>query len=327
MGVFLRNHDELTLEMVTVGERDYLWETYAADQRARINLGIRRRLSPLMQRDRRRIELMNGLLLSMPGTPVIYYGDEIGMGDNIYLGDRDGVRTPMQWSIDRNGGFSRADPAGLVLPPIMDPLYGFQAVNVEAQAADPHSLLNWMRRMLAVRRGTARSAAAPSASSIPATARCWPICASMAPTTARRDPALRLQPVALGAGGRARPADFDRPVPVDVIGGSVFPPIGQLTYLLTLPPYGFYWFVLATEQALPSWHAPTPEPLPELSTVVRAHHADEIGPAAPRRCWSSEALPAYLPKRRWFASKSETIAGVSLAYAVPMRSSRDTPTS
>ncbi len=150
--VFLRNHDELTLEMVSSSERDYLWETYATDRRARLNLGIRRRLAPLLERDRRRIELMNGLLLSMPGTPVIYYGDEIGMGDNIFLGDRDGVRTPMQWSIDRNGGFSRADPAALVLPPIMDPIYGFQAVNVEAQARDPHSLLNWTRRMLAVRK-------------------------------------------------------------------------------------------------------------------------------------------------------------------------------
>ena len=150
--IFLRNHDELTLEMVTDAERDYLWNTYAADRRARLNLGIRRRLAPLLEHDRRRIELMNGLLLSMPGTPVIYYGDEIGMGDNIHLGDRDGVRTPMQWSPDRNGGFSRADPARLVLPPIMDPIYGYEAVNVEAQAGDPHSLLNWTRRMLAVRR-------------------------------------------------------------------------------------------------------------------------------------------------------------------------------
>src|SRR5438309_179975 len=137
--IFLRNHDELTLEMVTDSERDYLWEFYAHDRRARLNLGIRRRLAPLLERDRRRIELMNGLLLSMPGTPVIYYGDEIGMGDNIHLGDRDGVRTPMQWSPDRNGGFSRANPASLVLPAIMDPLYGFDAVNVESQEADPHS--------------------------------------------------------------------------------------------------------------------------------------------------------------------------------------------
>src|SRR3984957_5669630 len=149
--VFLRNHDELTLETVTDSERDYLWQTYAADRQGRINLGIRRRLAPLLQGDRRRVELMNSLLLSMPGTPVIYYGDEIGMGDNIHLGDRNGVRTPMQWSPDRNGGFSRADPAALVLPMIMDPLYGYGAVNVEAQGRDPHSLLNWMRRMLAVR--------------------------------------------------------------------------------------------------------------------------------------------------------------------------------
>ena len=150
--IFLRNHDELTLEMVTSSERDFLWETYAADRRARLNLGIRRRLAPLLERDRRRVELMNYLLLSMPGTPVIYYGDEIGMGDNIHLGDRDGVRTPMQWSPDRNGGFSRADPSRLVLPPIMDALYGFEAVNVEAQSNDRHSLLNWMRRTIAIRR-------------------------------------------------------------------------------------------------------------------------------------------------------------------------------
>ncbi len=149
--VFLRNHDELTLEMVTDSERDYLWQTYAADRRVRLNLGIRRRLAPLLQGDRRRVELMNSLLLSMPGTPVIYYGDEIAMGDNIHLGDRNGVRTPMQWSPDRNGGFSRADPAALVLPPLMDPLYGYGTINVEAQSRDPHSLLNWTRRMLAIR--------------------------------------------------------------------------------------------------------------------------------------------------------------------------------
>ena len=150
--IFLRNHDELTLEMVTNSERDYLWETYAADRHARLNLGIRRRLSPLLERDRRRVELMNYLLLSMPGTPVIYYGDEIGMGDNIHLGDRDGVRTPMQWSPDRNGGFSRSDPSRLVLPTNMDPLWSYESVNVEAQNRDPHSLLNWTRRTLAVRR-------------------------------------------------------------------------------------------------------------------------------------------------------------------------------
>ncbi len=154
-GIFLRNHDELTLEMVTDKERDYLWQTYAGDKRARINLGIRRRLAPLMQNDRRKIELLNSLLMSMPGTPILYYGDEIGMGDNYYLGDRDGVRTPMQWSSDRNAGFSRADPQRLYLPTIQDPLYGFQAVNVEAQQNDPSSLLNWMRRMITVRKNHA----------------------------------------------------------------------------------------------------------------------------------------------------------------------------
>jgi maltose alpha-D-glucosyltransferase/alpha-amylase len=151
--IFLRNHDELTLEMVTDKERDYLWDFYAVDRRMRINLGIRRRLAPLMENERRKIELMNGLLLSLPGTPVIYYGDEIGMGDNIFLGDRDGVRTPMHWSPDRNAGFSRADPARLFLPPIMDPIYGFAAVNVEAQLSSASSLLNWTRRTLAVRQG------------------------------------------------------------------------------------------------------------------------------------------------------------------------------
>jgi len=150
--IFLRNHDELTLEMVTSRERDYMYKMYAADPRARLNLGIRRRLAPLMENDMERIKLMNSLLLSMPGAPIIYYGDEIGMGDNFFLGDRNGVRTPMQWSPDRNAGFSRADPQQLYLPPIMDPIYGFEAVNVEAQTRDRSSLLNWMKRMLQVRK-------------------------------------------------------------------------------------------------------------------------------------------------------------------------------
>ncbi len=198
--IFLRNHDELTLEMVTDQERDYLWSTYAADRRARLNLGIRRRLAPLLQHDRRRIELMNGLLLSMPGTPVIYYGDEIGMGDNIFLRDRDGVRTPMQWTSDRNGGFSRADPAGLVLPALQDPLYGFQAVNVEAQTRDPHSLLHWMRRILSVRsrgsvfgRGTMRLFV-PRQSQNP----------RVYPRARRRHRAVRVQSLPLGTGRRTR---------------------------------------------------------------------------------------------------------------------------
>src|SRR5947207_12806667 len=148
----LRNHDELTLEMVTDEERDYMWRVYANDPHARINLGIRRRLAPLLANSRRKMELLNTMLLSMPGTPIIYYGDEIGMGDNIYLRDRNGCRTPMQWTSDRNAGFSRADPARLYSAPISDPVYGYQAINVEAQLRTQTSLLNWMQRMIRVRK-------------------------------------------------------------------------------------------------------------------------------------------------------------------------------
>ena len=198
--IFLRNHDELTLEMVTSRERDYMYKMYAADPRARLNLGIRRRLAPLMDNDPDRIKLMNSLLLSMPGSPIIYYGDEIGMGDNFFLGDRNGVRTPMQWSPDRNAGFSRADPQQLFLPPIMDPIYGFDAVNVEAQNRDRSSLLNWMRRMLQVRKsshafGRGTPQADPPRQSQGA---CVP-----ARVRGRHD-SLRGQPVALGAARGAR---------------------------------------------------------------------------------------------------------------------------
>ena len=275
--VFLRNHDELTLEMVTDSERDYLWQTYAADRRARINLGIRRRLAPLLERDRRRIELMNSLLLSMPGTPVIYYGDEIGMGDNIHLGDRNGVRTPMQWSPDRNGGFSRADPAALVLPPIMDPLYGYDAVNVEAQSRDPHSILNWMRRMLAVRRRHPRL---------------WPRHATLLYPKNRKILAYfanikRRDCCCVSQMSRTAPqaveldlSQFAGRVPVELNAGTPFPPIGELTYLLTLPPYGFYWFALAPASDWPAWHTPAPEPLPEFVTIVIRDTLPERSPAA-----------------------------------------------
>ncbi|TCZ54282.1 maltose alpha-D-glucosyltransferase [Roseicella aquatilis] len=306
--VFLRNHDELTLEMVTDRERDYLWNTYAADKRARINLGIRRRLAPLLERDRRRIELMNGLLLSMPGTPVIYYGDEIGMGDNIFLRDRDGVRTPMQWSPDRNGGFSKADPAALVLPPLQDPMYGYQAVNVETQSRDPHSLLNWMRRMLAVRkrskafgRGSMRLLY-PSNRKVLAYIRAHEedtiLCVF---NLSRSAQAVELD--LSGCAGR---------VPVEMLGGTSFPPIGQLPYLLTLPPYGFYWFVLATAKALPPWHSPSPEPLPDLRTLVLKADVKELLGAAVRGEIERDILPEYLPKRRWFAAKGERLDGVRI---------------
>ena len=207
--MFLRNHDELTLEMVTDSERDYLWSTYAADPRARINLGIRRRLAPLMDNDRRKIELMNSLLMSFPGTPIVYYGDEIGMGDNIYLGDRNGVRTPMQWSPDRNGGFSRADPARLYAPVIMDPVYGYEAVNVEAQSRSISSLLSWTRRLIAVRKSTQAFGRGTMMFVRPKNRA---VLAYIRQYDGRGDP-LRRQPVAFGAGGRTEPCRLARPHP------------------------------------------------------------------------------------------------------------------
>jgi maltose alpha-D-glucosyltransferase / alpha-amylase len=317
--IFLRNHDELTLEMVTDAERDYLWETYAADRRARLNLGIRRRLAPLLERDPRLIELMNGLLLSMPGTPVIYYGDEIGMGDNIYLGDRDGVRTPMQWSLDRNGGFSRADPARLVLPPIMDAIYGYQAVNVEAQASNPHSILNWTRRMLAVRqrhrafgRGRIRILH-PGNRKILAFLREFEaegaeetiLCVSNLSRTAQ---AVELDLV-----------QFSGRTPVDLLSGSVFPPIGQLSYLLTLPHHAFYWFNLAKDTAMPAWRVPAPEPLPELVTLVMRNEIGELLAPEPKRIIEQEILAPYLARRRWFAAKDRNISSIGVARADAIR--------
>ncbi len=313
--IFLRNHDELTLEMVTQSERDFLWETYAADRRARINLGIRRRLAPLLERDRRRIELLNYLLLSMPGTPVIYYGDEIGMGDNIHLGDRNGVRTPMQWSPDRNGGFSRiADPSRLVLPMVMDPLYAYQTVNVESQASDPHSLLMWMRRTIAIRRqykvfgrGGYRLLY-PKNRKILAYLREYEDTAVLCVANLSRTP----QAVELDL------SEFQGRVPVELDGHSQFPPIGQLTYLLTLPPYGFYWFLLSAVDDWPSHHTPAPEPMPEYQTIVMRHALPEAIKAA-RSVLEREVLPSYLAKRRWFAMKDQALrsARIALMSRVP----------
>jgi maltose alpha-D-glucosyltransferase/alpha-amylase len=306
--VFLRNHDELTLEMVTDSERDYLWQTYAADRRARINLGIRRRLAPLLERDRRRIELMNCLLLSMPGTPVVYYGDEIGMGDNIHLGDRDGVRTPMQWTPDRNGGFSRADPAALVLPANMDPLYGYETINVEAQQRDPHSLLHWTRRMLAVRRRHSAFGRGglrflyPKNRKVLAYLRDYQNDLILCVANVSRAP----QAVEVDL------SEFAGRVPIELSGGSLFPPIGQLTYLLTLPPYGFYWFALATESEAPAWHTPAPEPMPEYITMVFRHSLTEALASSAGRELERDALPAYLAKRRWFSAKDQTIRSAAI---------------
>ena len=303
--IFLRNHDELTLEMVTQSERDFLWETYAADRRARLNLGIRRRLAPLMENDRRRIELMHYLLFSMPGTPVIYYGDEIGMGDNVHLGDREGVRTPMQWSDDRYGGFSRAYPTS---PPITHPVYGYPAINVEAQSSDPNSLLNWMRRTISVRRqhqafgrGSFRLLY-PRNRKILAYLREHEGTVLLCVANLARTP----QAVELDL------SEFAGRVPIELDGGSVFPPIGQLTYLLTLPPYGFYWFLLAEESGWPSLHTPAPEPMPEYRTLVMRKHLDDALLTA-RQVVEREVLPTYLAKRRWFALKDQVLVAARLA--------------
>ena len=315
--IFLRNHDELTLEMVTDKERDYLWNYYAADRRARINLGIRRRLAPLMERDRRRIELLNSLLLSMPGTPTLYYGDEIGMGDNIYLGDRDGVRTPMQWSIDRNGGFSRADPASLVLPPIMDPLYGYQSVNVETQAQDPHSLLNWTRRMLAIRKQSKAFGRGSLKMLSPSNRRILAYTREYTGADGKHEIILCVANVSRTA--QAAELDlsaFAGMVPVEMLGGNAFPPIGQLSFLLTLAPYGFYWFVLAAENQMPSWHVEPAQSLPDFTTLVLKKRLEELLEVPCRTILEQTSLPTWLPKRRWFANKESTIEHVHIAYGV-----------
>jgi maltose alpha-D-glucosyltransferase / alpha-amylase len=311
--IFLRNHDELTLEMVTNSERDYLWETYAADRHARLNLGIRRRLAPLLERDRRRIELMNYLLLSMPGTPVIYYGDEIGMGDNIHLGDRDGVRTPMQWSPDRNGGFSRVDPSRLVLPSNMDPLWGYESVNVESQNRDPHSLLNWTRRTLAVRRQYRVFGRGTFRLLYPKNRKVLAYLREDENTTLLCVANLARMPQAV----ELDLSEFNGRVPIELDGGSVFPPIGQLPYLLTLPPYGFYWFHLATEQDWPSSHSPAPEPMPEYRTIVaRGSLAAALSSA--RGIVEQEILPTYLGMRRWFSAKDQKLQSARLARLVQL---------
>jgi len=311
---FLRNHDELTLEMVTDKERDYLWNTYASDRRARLNLGIRRRLAPLLERDFRRIALMNSLLFTIMGTPVLYYGDEIGMGDNIHLGDRDGVRTPMQWTSDRNGGFSRADPAALVLPVIMDALYGYQAVNVEAQLRDSHSLLNWLRRMLAIRgqhrafgRGKTRFIR-PANRKILVYLRELEgeavLCVANVSRTA--------QAVELDL------SEFAGRTPVELSGNVAFPKIGQLTYMLTLQPFGFYWFALSAEAEQPSWSAATSENFAELYTFVLRPGIATVLENHFRAVLEKDILPSYLAQRRWFQQKLHSAPAVSVTLAMPL---------
>ena len=318
--IFLRNHDELTLEMVTSRERDYMYQMYAADQRMRVNVGIRRRLAPLMDNNRDKIELMNFLLMTLPGSPIIYYGDEIGMGDNIFLGDRNGVRTPMQWSPDRNAGFSRADPQRLYLPPIMDPIYGYEALNVEAQQRNPSSLLHWIKRLIAVRKnykafGRGRlEFLEPGNRKILAFVREWEdeliLCVVNLSRTA--------QPVELDL------AAWKGRVPVELLGGTAFPPIGTLPYLLTLKGYGTYGFRLAADVEVPYWHE---ERLarPELPVLVLTEGwmtlADsQAGASLVRRTIAAttgdqlahKVIGPYLATKRWFKGGTHAIERVAL---------------
>src|SRR5207342_1336008 len=244
-GLFLRNHDELTLEMVTDEERDYMYSEYAKDPRMKLNLGIRRRLAPLLDNGRDEIELMHAILFSLPGAPVLYYGDEIGMGDNVYLGDRDGVRTPMQWTGDRNGGFSRADFAQLYLPPLMDPVYGFGAVNVEAQLRTPTSLLRWLHRFIALRKEHPVFGVGTYEPLRPENPRIF--------AHVRRyedDVVLCVHNLARSAQAVTLDlADYEGTVPEELLGGAAFPAVTRGRYLLTLAPRGFYWLQLRRPDA------------------------------------------------------------------------------
>jgi maltose alpha-D-glucosyltransferase/alpha-amylase len=300
--LFLRNHDELTLEMVTDEERDYMYRSFAQDPRARVNVGIRRRLAPLLGNDRALIEMMNGLLFSLPGTPIVYYGDEIGMGDNIYLGDRDAVRTPMQWNADRNSGFSRANPQQLYLPVVIDPVYHAAAVNVEAAEANPNSLLWWMRRMVHLRqrykafsRGTLEHLR-PDNRKVLAFLR-------------RYEDELLLVVVNLSRFVQCAELDLSElcgAVPVELFGNMRFPAVGELPYFLTLGPHGFYWFSLEFDAESRRG--------PDARLSVRSRWDEVL--SEPRAL--EAVLVRHIAGRRWFVSKTRTITSVHVVDTLPV---------
>ncbi|MEA2752345.1 MAG: maltose alpha-D-glucosyltransferase / alpha-amylase, partial [Myxococcales bacterium] len=302
--MFLRNHDELTLEMVTDDERDYMYRAYANETQARINLGIRRRLAPLVGNDRRKMELLNGLLFSMPGTPVLYYGDEIGMGDNVYLGDRNGVRTPMQWSSDRNAGFSRANPQKMILPIIIDPEYHYEALNVEMQQSNPNSLLWWTKRLIALRkrfqafgRGSVEFLH-PSNPRVLAFIRRFDDEAILVVANLSR----HAQYVELDL------AAMKGMIPVELMGRTKFPQVGEQPYVLSLGGYDFYWFSVE-----PSRQASQEQRLSDLGPVpITCSSADELLFGA-ERTLLEEALPAYLDARDWTTA---AVAGAQIVEAV-----------
>jgi maltose alpha-D-glucosyltransferase/alpha-amylase len=304
--MFLRNHDELTLEMVTDEDRDYMWRTYAADRQARINLGIRRRLAPLMQNNRARIHLMNGLLFSFPGTPIVYYGDEIGMGDNIYLGDRNGVRTPMQWSADRNAGFSRANPQQLYLPAIIDPQYHYEQVNVEVQQSNPYSLLWWTKRLIATRRRFRAFGRGTMEFLYPENRKILAFVRRFEDETilvvANLSRLVQVFELDL--------SQFHGMVPVELSGGTHFPEITDRPYFLNLSPFAFYWFVLERvrpEVALGAEELPM-IPAKSLGEVFADRNREVL----------SLAILRYVRSRRWFAAKARTVSAVRIEETVPI---------
>jgi maltose alpha-D-glucosyltransferase/alpha-amylase len=310
--IFLRNHDELTLEMVTDEERDYMYRVYAQDPQARINLGIRRRLAPLLANDRRVIEMINGLLFSLPGTPVIYYGDEIGMGDNIYLGDRNGVRTPMQWSADRNAGFSRANPQQLYLPVVIGPEYHYESLNVEAQQDNPRSLLWWMKRLISLRK---RSPALSHGS-----------LEFLRPDNRRILVLLReldgervLVIVNLARSVQYVELDLSRfngLVPNELFGGTEFPPIGELPYFLTLGPNAFYWFRLEMPEV-------DGEGTDRRPPVVEVAGTWQNVFARRNRSALEDVLPSYLRNARWFGGKARRIKGTEIVDTISVEAAED----
>jgi maltose alpha-D-glucosyltransferase/alpha-amylase len=308
--LFLRNHDELTLEMVTDEERDYMYRVYAHDAKARINLGIRRRLAPLLGNDRRRIELLNALLFSLPGTPVLYYGDEIGMGDNFYLGDRNGVRTPMQWSSDRNAGFSTANAQRLFLPVIIDPEYHYESVNVEAQRNNPHSLLNWMKRLIALRsrtrafgRGTIEFLH-PSNRKVLAFIRAYGDEQILVVVNLSRF----VEYVELDL------SKYKGMVAVEMFGRNSLPPIGDLPYLMTLGPHSFYWMSL--EHAQSSRAEPMAEEARRPTVRIASSWPEAL--RGEGRAAIEAALPDVLRGRRWYGSKAARLRSVRIEDSIPI---------
>ncbi|HEX6330684.1 MAG TPA: maltose alpha-D-glucosyltransferase, partial [Actinomycetota bacterium] len=306
--IFLRNHDELTLEMVTDEERDYMYRVYAEDPQARINLGIRRRLAPLLGNDRRTIEVINGLLFSLPGTPVIYYGDEIGMGDNIYLGDRNSVRTPMQWSADRNAGFSRANPQQLYLPVVIGPEYHYESLNVEAQQDNPRSLLWWMKRLIALRK---RSAALSRGS----LEFLFPENRKILVLLRQLEDERILVVVNLARSVQYAELDLSRfkeLVPHELFGGTVFPPIGDLPYFLTLGPFSFYWFRLEPQTVEADLTAPRRPPAIDVAGSWQNVFSKR------NRVALEEVLPGFLRRARWFGGKGRRIKSTEIVETIPV---------